>query len=61
MCWSATRGSEPFRVTHADELIAVRALASTFGEMHGKNVIFDVFRYGKGIHGTTGGDLPHIS
>jgi hypothetical protein len=39
---SATRGSEPFRVTHADEPIADRAPASTFSEMHGENVIFGV-------------------
>jgi hypothetical protein len=39
---SATRGSEPFRVTHADEPIADGAPASTFGEMHGENVIFGV-------------------
>jgi hypothetical protein len=46
----ATRGSEPFRVTHAEEPIAVRGLASTFGEMHAENVIFSVFRAGTGMY-----------
>lgn len=39
---TATRGSEPFRVTHADELIADTGPPSTFGQMHGKDVIFGV-------------------
>src|SRR4051812_36761577 len=47
---SATGGSEPFRVTHADEPIADKTLASTFGQMHGKNVINGVIRDGTGIH-----------
>ena len=49
MCRSTTRGSEPFRVTHADELIADTDPASTFGEMHDENVIFRVIPDGRVI------------
>ncbi|MCW2861748.1 MAG: hypothetical protein JWP48_3456 [Actinoallomurus sp.] len=58
MCRSATRGSEPFRVTHADELIADRAPASTFSEMHGENVIFGVIQTEPGHDATTRGAGP---
>jgi hypothetical protein len=46
---TATRGSEPFRVTHADELIADTDPASTFGEMHDENVIFRVIPDGRAV------------